>query len=184
MKEAHETLYHFHRPETEAEANAWLARYIDRYNGQPHRREPHSRIEDWMRNLPGEGFRQMCSWERFCAFARDPESRRVSGDARIRVDGAHYELALAGEMVTVWWGLFDQNLFVEFQDRRYGPYSPSGGPIPLHRYRRPRRSAAVQRRADRISDLARVISVPRTALSGDSGRLAADIVELRSLRRP
>ena len=65
-------------------------------------------------------------------------------------------------MVTVWWGLFDQNLFVEFQDRRYGPYSPSGGPIPLHRYRRPRRSA-VQRRADRISDLARVISVPRTA---------------------
>ena len=84
-------------------------------------------------------------------------------------------------MVTVWWGLFDQNLFVEFQDRRYGPYSPSGGPIPLHRYRRPRRSA-VQRRADRIGDLARVISVPRTALSGDSGRLAhaADIVELRS----
>ena len=77
VKEAHETLYHFHRPETEAEANAWLARYIDRYNGQPHRREPHSRIEDWMRNLPGEGFRQMCSWERFCAFARDPESRRV-----------------------------------------------------------------------------------------------------------
>ena len=183
VKEAHETLYHFHRPETEAEANAWLARYIDRYNGQPHRREPHSRIEDWMRNLPGEGFRQMCSWERFCAFARDPERRRVAGDARIRVDGAHYELDpdLAGEMVTVWWGLFDQDLFVEFQDRRYGPYSPRGGPIPLHRYRRPRRSA-VQRRADRIGDLARVISVPRTALSGDSGRLAhaADIVELRS----
>ncbi|MYF77401.1 MAG: transposase family protein [Acidobacteria bacterium] len=183
VKEAHETLYHFHKPETETEANAWLARYIDRYNGQPHRREPHSRIEDWMRNLPEEGFRQMCSWERFCAFARDPERRRVAGDARIRIDGAHYELDpdLAGETVTVWWGLFDQDLFVEFQDRRYGPYSPSGGPIPLHRYRRPRKSE-VQRRADRIGDLARVISVPRAALSGGDGRLAhaADIVELRS----
>lgn len=183
VKEAHETLYHFHKPETEAEANAWLARYIDRYNGQPHRREPHSRIEDWMRNLPGEGFRQMCSWERFCAFARDPERRRVAGDARIRIDGAHYEIDpdLAGEMVTVWWGLFDQEVFVEFQDRKYGPYPPSGGPIPLHRYRRPRKSA-VQARADRIGELARVISVPRTALSGEGGRLAhaADIVELRS----
>ena len=31
VKEAHETLYHFHKPETEAAANAWLSRYIDRY---------------------------------------------------------------------------------------------------------------------------------------------------------
>ena len=26
VKEAHETLYHFHKPDTEAEANAWLSR--------------------------------------------------------------------------------------------------------------------------------------------------------------
>ena len=183
VKEAHETLYHFHKPQTEAEANAWLARYIDRYNEQPHRREPHSRIEDWMRNLPEAGLRQMCSWERFCAFAREPEKRRVAGDARIRIDGTYYEVGsdLAGEMVTVWWGLFDQELFVEFQDRKYGPYLPDGGPIPLHRYRRPRKSA-LHRRADRIGELARAISVPRTALAGDGGGLAhaADIVELRS----
>ena len=139
VKEAHETLYHFHKPETEAEANAWLSRYIDRYNAQPHRREPHSRIEDWARNLPGEGLRQMCSWERFCAFAREPERRRVAGDARIRMDGAFYDVDadLAGETVTVWWGLFDHELFVEFRERRFGPYRPSGGPIPLHRYRKP-----------------------------------------------
>ena len=43
VKETHETLYHFHEPETEAEANAWLARAISQYNAQPHRREPHSR---------------------------------------------------------------------------------------------------------------------------------------------
>ena len=82
VKETHETLYHFHKPETEAAANAWLARAISQYNAQPHRREPHSRIEDWIRNLPAEGLRQMCSWERFCAFAREPERRTVAGDAR------------------------------------------------------------------------------------------------------
>jgi len=26
VKDAHETLYHFHQPDTEAEANRWLAR--------------------------------------------------------------------------------------------------------------------------------------------------------------
>ena len=90
----------------------------------------HSRIEDWVRNLPSEGLRQMCSWERFCAFAREPERRTVAGDARIRVDGAFYDVDsdLAGESVTLWWGLFDQELFVEFKDRRFGPYRPSGGP--------------------------------------------------------
>ena len=181
VKEAHETLYHFHKPETEAEANAWLSRFIDRYNAQPHRREPHSRIEDWMRNLPGDGLRQMCSWERFCAFAREPERRRVAGDARIRVEGAFYDVDpdLAGETVTVWWGLFDHELFVEFRERRFGPYRPSGGPIPLHRYRKPRVSAT-QKRADRIGDLARKLSVPRAALSGVEGSLArAAVIPLR-----
>ena len=181
VKEAHETLYHFHKPETEAEANAWLSRFIDRYNAQPHRREPHSRIEDWMRNLPSEGLRQMCSWERFCAFAREPERRRVAGDARIRVEGTFYEVDsdLAGETVTVWWGLFDHELFVEFRERRFGPYRPSGGPIPLHRYRKPRVSAT-QKRADRIGDLAGKLSVPRAALSGVEGSLArAAVIPLR-----
>ena len=76
-----------------------------------------------MRNLPSQDFRQMCSWERFCAFAREPERRNVAGDARIRGEGAFYDVEpdLAGETVTVWWGLFDQELFVEFQDRRMHP---------------------------------------------------------------
>src|SRR5215217_488859 len=40
VKEAHETLYHFHKPENEAEANLWLHRYLASYNGQQHRSEP------------------------------------------------------------------------------------------------------------------------------------------------
>jgi hypothetical protein len=34
VKEAHETLYHFHEPENEAEANLWLHRYLVHYNNQ------------------------------------------------------------------------------------------------------------------------------------------------------
>ena len=42
MKEAHETLYHFHEPDTEAEANAWLFNDLLRYNDSSHRSESHS----------------------------------------------------------------------------------------------------------------------------------------------
>jgi hypothetical protein len=46
VKEAHETLYHFHKPETERRANEWLMRYLLRYNDQSHRSEKHSRLDD------------------------------------------------------------------------------------------------------------------------------------------
>jgi hypothetical protein len=37
VKEAHETLYHFHKPASEEEANHWLQRFLVQYNAQPHR---------------------------------------------------------------------------------------------------------------------------------------------------
>jgi len=43
VKEAHETLYHFLKPETELQANEWLWNYLSRYNAQRHRSEKHSR---------------------------------------------------------------------------------------------------------------------------------------------
>ena len=180
VKEAHETLYHFHKPETEAEANAWLSNFIVKYNEKPHRREPHSRMEDWIVNLPEAGFREMCSWERFCAFAREPERRKVGSDAHISIQGVRYEVAaeLAGEEVVLWWGLFDHELFVEWHDRRFGPYRPSGGPIPLHRYRKHKKSAR-EKRAETVADLAARLSIPKSAVSGytDIGP-SADIVTL------
>ena len=174
VKEAHETLYHFHEPENEAEANLWLHRYLARYNAQPHRREPHSRDEDWLKQLPDAGVRQMCTWQRFCAFAREPERRKVGIDARITVDGVIYEVAteLAGETVLLWWGLFDQDLYVEFGEKRFGPFTPSGGPIPLHRYRKPKKSKADER-ADRVADLAERLGLPRAALEGNPELAAA-----------
>ena len=172
VKEAFETLFHFHTPENEAEANLWLHRFLARYNDQPHRGGDHSRSEDWIRNLPAEGYRAMCAWERFCTFAREPERRKVGVDARVQAAGVLYEVDpdLAGETVTLWWGLFDQQLFVEHDGKRFGPFGPIGGPIPLHRYRSFKKTRT-EERIDRIEALAAKLGVPRAVMDG--GQLPA-----------
>lgn len=90
-------------------------RYLLRYNRQNHRAEPHSRIEDWIANFPPDGIREMCVWEQYCRFAREPERRKVGIDARVSVEGTAYEVEpdLAGETVLLLWGLFDNELYVE-----------------------------------------------------------------------
>jgi hypothetical protein len=185
VKEAHETLYHFHKPETEQQANEWLLRYLLNYNAQRHRSEPHSRSDDWLTHLPAEGLREMCTWEQFCRFAREPERRKVGIDARLSIDGAQYEVepAMAGESVVLLWGLFDDELWVEFDGERFGPYRPVSGPIPLHRYRAFKRSQA-DRRADRIRSLAAQLGLPIAALSGNDVRLAAPELPTTMPRQP
>jgi hypothetical protein len=165
VKELHETLYHFQKPRDEAEANAWLHNFLIRYNAMDHRSGLYSRSEDWLQHMPAGGIRAMCSWERFCTFAREPERRKVAIDARVSVDGTPYEVdpELAGEEVVLWLGLFDQELFVEHGEKRFGPYLPVGGPIPLHRYRAFKKTAA-QTRADRVETLAARLELPRAAL--------------------
>lgn len=169
VKEAHETLYHFHQPQTEAQANVWLANFVAKCNQRDHRSEDHSRQDDWLTHLPADGLRAMCAWERFCSFAREPERRTVGIDCRLTVAGVTYELdaELAGEDVIVWWGLFDQELFAERGDDRFGPFQPLGGPIPLHRYRKYRKSRR-EHRADQVAQLAEQISLPRAAVSGEA----------------
>ena len=164
IKEMHETLYHLDEPETAIIANEKLIRFLHYYNGLSHRSEPHSRIIDWETNLPRSGIQEMCGWERFCTFARQPEQRRVGIDAQITVEGVSYMVDpdLAGEKVTLWWGLFDSELYVEYREKRYGPYSPTGGPIPLHRYRSFKKTPT-QKRADRIEALANRLQLPTTA---------------------
>ncbi len=117
----------------------------------------------------------MCSWERFCAFAREPERRQVGGDARLTAEGITYEVDpdLAGESVILWWGLFDHELYVEHGERRYGPFSPTSGPIPLHKYRKFQKTKT-EERADRVAELANRLGLPRAALTGE-GPIAAVI---------
>jgi len=192
VKDAHETLYHFHQPASEEEANRWLARFIRTYNLGDHRAEPRSRIEDWLAHLPPDGLRQMCAWERFCAFAREPERCAVGIDCRLTVAGVAYEVdpELSGETVVVWWGLFDQELWVEHGEERFGPFHPVGGPVPLHRYRRHRKSRR-EVRADRVGELAQQLTLPRSALSGEDDVVligavptAAEHVPMRPFRDP
>lgn len=176
VKEAHETLYHFHQPETETEANLWLHKYLLNYNEQKHREEAHSRIEDWLKNPPPGGIREMCSWERFSAFAREPQRAKVGNDARITSDGITYEVEpdLAGETVLLWWGLFDNQLYVEFNEQRFGPFEPVGGLSTFYRYRKFKRTKTEQR-ADRISALAKQLDLPRAALEGNRDLMFATV---------
>lgn len=85
------------------------------------------------------------------------------------MQGIVYEVDpdLAGETVLLWWGLFDQDLYVEHGERRYGPYSPTGGPIPLHKYRKYQKPKS-EERADRVAALAERLGLPRAALDGDT----------------
>ncbi|MCP5117717.1 MAG: transposase family protein [bacterium] len=180
VKEMHETLFHFHQPKNETEANAWLTHHLVRYNGMGHRSECHSRIEDWLQNVPASGLREMCNWDRYCTFAREPERRLVGVDARIVIGSTKYEVdpGLAGETVILWWGVFDNELYVEHGERRYGPYIPVDGPIPLHRYRQFKKSRA-EKRADRVETLAGKLELPRAALEG--GAVTMPEVETENL---
>ena len=168
VKECHETLYHFHKPRTEEEANLWLHNYLIEYNNNKHREEPHSRIEHWIKNHSLEGILEMCSWNRFSTFAREPEQRTVGNDARINARGIIYEVDpnLAGGEVTLWWGLFDDQLFVTFDDRDYGPYYPVGKLSSFNSYRKFKKTEA-EERSEHIRALAKQLDLPRAALEGN-----------------
>ncbi len=173
IKDAHETLYHFHRPETEKQANEWLLRHlIHVHNARRHRSEQHSLLDDWRLHLPIGGVQEMCTWEQFCRFAREPERRKVGIDARLSIDGTKYQVEpdMAGEHVILLWGLFDDELYAEYGGERFGPYHPVSGPIPLHRYRAFKRGK-VSEKADKIRLLADQLDLPIAALSGNDVRL-------------
>jgi hypothetical protein len=151
VKEVHETLYHFHTTQHEEEANTWLVNFLLRYNEQPHRAEPHSRIEDWLATLSPTGIRQMCTWERFCTFAREPERRIVGSDAQVSVHGTRYQV--------------DEELIGQ-EGCKYELYRPMGRPISFDRDRAFRKTPA-ERRADRVDALAVTLVLPRAALTTD-----------------
>jgi hypothetical protein len=65
-----------------------------RYNDQSHRSEKHSRLDDWLANLPADGVRDMCPWKQFCRFARESERRKVGVGARIAIGGTSYQRKL------------------------------------------------------------------------------------------
>ena len=71
VKEAHETLYHFHKPDTEARRTPGYAAICCATTSSSTGRNP-MHATDWLANLPAEGLREMCTWEQFVAW---PASR-------------------------------------------------------------------------------------------------------------
>jgi hypothetical protein len=167
IKSSLEPLYHLQQPETLVEANTWLHQYLQEYNAMDHRHEDHSRTKDWLQNLPPPGFKEMCSWDRFRTFAREPEQHKADSNACVGIDGIRYQLSheMAGQDITLLWGIFDNELYVEFNNEKQGPFYPEEGPIPFGKFRKHKKSN-VEIKADRIGQLAKTISLPRSALSG------------------
>lgn len=168
IKETHEVLYHKLKPQNEEEANQWLHHHLyTYYNTRDHRSKKSTRIEDWLQNLPPEGYKQMCSWEKYSAFARSPVDRTVSKDCKVSWDGIEYKVdpELLGLDVTVLLGILDSEIYVEHNNVRYGPYQPDGGPIPLHTYKKFGKTKR-EKLADHIEDLAKVIKIPKNAVTG------------------
>jgi hypothetical protein len=185
VKESFETLFHFHKPDTVVEATHWLFKHLLHYNSQQHPTQAGSRIEVWAQGLPVVGFRQMCSWETYCTFAREPEFRTVSLDGRISLDNRIYLVTaeLVGERVEVWKGVFDRGIYVQDQGGAiHGPYPPESGTIPFGTYRRWRKTER-DRRLEKVEQLAAGLSIPRESMSQD-GRTAEErgrSFELRSI---
>lgn len=166
VKELHETLYQIHKPNSCKEANDWLMNFTLRYNDREHRRENHSRIEDWIKNIPPQGIRKMCGWEHYCKLVREPETRVIKSDAFVSVDGIDYQVdhELAEQKVTVWRGVFDDEIYVEHEGCSFGPYLPSAGPIPLDFYRSFKKTQA-EKRAEKIEELASQIRFPNSPIA-------------------
>jgi hypothetical protein len=187
IQDGFETLYHFHKPQTLEEANDWLWNYLGHYNTMPHRSEEHSRLEEWKKKLPPEGYQKMCSRERFSQMAREPVERHVGSDACIRLENTAYQLKaeMAGEKVMVLLGLFDSEIYVEFHGKKEGPFFPAAGPIPLHTYRAPKKTTQ-EKKLDEVSNLAKRIMVPRSVLSGRKEDVhllrQSDLVEEEALK--
>jgi hypothetical protein len=169
VKESFETLFHFHKPETVMEANQWLLQHLLHYNSQSHPTHEGSRIEVWAQGLPAGGFRQMCAWETYCTFAREPEFRTIGLDGRISLDNRIYRVTaeLIGERVEVWKGVFDLGVYVQDQGGTlHGPYEPESGTIPLGTYRHWRKTER-DKRIEKVEQLAEGLSIPRETMSRD-----------------
>ena len=163
-----EPKYHIHPPQHINEANEWLRNYLQNRNQEKHRYEDHSRLDDWKNHLPKEGFKVMCTWEKFSTLARDPETRTVGQDACVSINGEEYQLSgeLAGLTVTLLWGIFDNELCVEHDGKSYGPFYPFAGPIPFGQYR-PFKKNSREKYADKIGLLAKELSIPRAAMNNN-----------------
>ena len=143
VKEAHETLYHFHKPGSEDGGEpvaAALPRPVQRPaapRGRPAR--------GWRTGTPACPMPACGRCAAGSATAPSRVSRSGARSAatpgsRSRASSTSSTRSLAGETVVLWWGLFDHDLYAEHREERHGPYRPLGAPVSLERFRRHRKT--------------------------------------------
>ncbi|MBI2566311.1 MAG: transposase family protein [Candidatus Schekmanbacteria bacterium] len=165
-----ESLFRFHLPSTLREASQYLAAHVLNVAYSKHPLWDEKRIDTWYQNL--ENIRCLCSWEEFIDLAREPESRLVSNEYRVRYDGESYalneELAgkhcdLKGKKVEVWKGLFDSGLYVRTADGAiYGPLKPTPLERPLGDFHG--RKRVVDGGREKVIELSKRIELPKESL--------------------
>lgn len=167
LKDDFESLFHFQKPESLEQLNQWLREYIKKYNEKPHRRANCSRFKFWKDNLPEAGYRKVCTKKHFAKICRIPEKRKVASDACISIEGQSFQLSpeLAGELVYVLHGIFDNQIYVEHKEQISGPFYPYDGPIPFNTFKKKPKTQK-EKKADYIESLSQTISLPISALSG------------------
>lgn len=106
----------------------------------------------------------MCSWERFCTFAREPERRKVGIDARLAVDGVLYQVdpELAGKPWCSGGDCLTSNSSSSWASNAMALIIQSVAqfPAPLPTVQK----TALEQRADRIEALADQLQLPKAAL--------------------
>jgi hypothetical protein len=91
--------------------------------------------------------------------------------AYISVGGTayHVEPDMTEETVVLQWGLFKDEMYVEFNAEKFGPYRPVSWPVPLHRHR-----AFKHGKADERAGPIRALlpsAVDRGALPGEGSQM-------------
>ena len=167
VKDAHETLYHFHQPETEAEANLWLGRFLATTMSAPSGRGAFA-IGRLARALAGRGIRR-------CAHGNGSAPSRVSRNGAWSVSiacgrGGSCTRSIRTSPARRSSSGGPVRSGIVGRARREAPRTlrPAGGPIPLHRYRSFKKTKT-EERSDRIEALAATLGLPRAALSGTVG---------------
>lgn len=89
---------------------------------------------------------------------------------------------MAGNEVILLLGLLDNEVYVEFNEQKLGPFYPSNGPIPLNSYRKHPKTKT-EKMADDIASLAQLISVPLSVMTGNDAQTIDQLEKARVITK-
>lgn len=183
IKSCFETGFHLQAPKNIEQANQWLHTFLDNYNQQNHRRIKNKpKITVWKEHLPEAGYREGCSWEQFCNITREPEIRKVLSDACISIQGERYQLSpnFAGLEVTLLFGTFDNQVYVEYEGKKAGPFYPEAAPSVFLDYNSTHTTDR-EKLADEIYLLSAGLSVTNSLSNSDSNIIEFNEERIKSV---